>query len=120
MFLGLESARKAIKDLVEFEPEQAERTMVILISELEAYHFLLDQFPEKDIRYQRLALREEAYGKLVSRLCDEVKAGRAAECVPSIEVSQWEPALRLIGELNHKYEGMMNRSSQPPRFAANV
>jgi hypothetical protein len=41
LFLGLESARRAIADLVEFEPERAERTIVILISELEAYRFFV-------------------------------------------------------------------------------
>ena len=40
LFLALESARKTIEDLVEFEPEQAERTIIVLVSELEAYGFL--------------------------------------------------------------------------------
>ena len=40
LFLGLESGRHAIADLVEFQPEKAERTIVILISELEAFRFL--------------------------------------------------------------------------------
>ena len=34
-FLGLESARKAIEDLVEFEPKQAEDMITILLSELD-------------------------------------------------------------------------------------
>jgi uncharacterized membrane protein len=51
LYLGLESARKAVEDLVEFEPERAERQIVILISELEAYRFLREQFTDnKDIR----------------------------------------------------------------------
>ena len=44
LFLSLESARHAIADLVEFQPEKAERAIVILISELEAYRFLRSQF----------------------------------------------------------------------------
>ena len=48
LFLGLESARHAIHNLVEFEPEQAERTIIILFNELEAYHFLMTQFPDAE------------------------------------------------------------------------
>jgi hypothetical protein len=38
-FLGLESARKAIEGLVEFEPTRAENIFTILLSELVAYGF---------------------------------------------------------------------------------
>lgn len=120
MFLGLESARKAIKYLVEFEPEQAERTIVILISELEAYRFLREQFVDKqDIRHQRLDLREADYRKLVPSLCNVVEAGRASEGALSLdEPSQWEPALRLVPELKRKYDAVMAAPSQPYRLAA--
>jgi hypothetical protein len=59
-FLGLESARKAIKDLVEFEPTQAEDMITILLSELVAYGFLRQQF-RGDLRQRRLEARDEAY-----------------------------------------------------------
>jgi len=59
LYLSLESARKAIEDLVEFEPEVAERTIVILLSELEAYGFLRRRFDDPaDVRHQRIALRQ--------------------------------------------------------------
>ena len=84
-YLGLESARKAIGKLIEFEPDQAESEIVILISELEAYRFLCDQFVDKsDIRYQRLQLREAEYQKVMQRLRavrNTVRAGgEAKEC----------------------------------------
>jgi hypothetical protein len=113
MFLGLESARKAIGYLVEFEPEQAERTIVILISELEAYRFLREQFTaEEDIRYQRLKLREGVYPKLVIGLCGVVKAGMASS------FSDWEPASLLLDELNRRCGAVMNQPSQPRRLAS--
>jgi hypothetical protein len=113
MFLGLESARKAIKDLVEFEPDQAERMIVILISELQAYRFLREQFvDEEDIRHRRLELREPDYEKLVPALCDLVKAGRESK------PSDWEPAWRLVPELNRKCDAVISRSSQPSCLAA--
>jgi hypothetical protein len=65
LYLGLESARNAVCQLVEFEPELAERIVVILISELEAYCFLCGQFAKEDARRQRILLRERDYRKLV-------------------------------------------------------
>jgi hypothetical protein len=113
MFLGLESARKAIRDLVEFEPDQTERMIVILISELEAYRFLREQFAdEEDIRHQRLELREAEYQKLVPSLGHLVETSRAAT------PSDWEAAWRLVPELTRKYDAAMSRSSQPSRLAA--
>jgi hypothetical protein len=112
MFLGLESARKAIGHLVEFEPEQAERTIVILISELQAYRFLREQFTDPDdIRHQRLDLREADYRKLVPRLCDAVKAGTA-------QFSDWEPAARLVPELKRKYDAVVSQPPKPHRLAS--
>ena len=42
LFLMLESARKSLEELIEFEPEQAESKIMILLNELTAYCFLLD------------------------------------------------------------------------------
>jgi hypothetical protein len=81
LYLGLESGRKAIKDLVEFEPEQTERTIVILISELEGYAFLLQAFPAGDIHKRRLMLRWPAYERLVKEvrcLVDQGTKGRGS------------------------------------------
>lgn len=113
MFLGLESARKAIWCLVEFEPELAERTIVILISELEAYRFLSEQFGGvEDIRHQRLELRKVEYERLVPSLCDEVAASRAAK------PSDWEPAWRLLPELKRRYAAVMSQPLEPRRLAS--
>jgi hypothetical protein len=116
LFLGLESARHAILDLVEFEPEKAERTIVILISELQAYGFLCEQFTdEQDIRHQRLMLRVPDYLDAVPKLWRSVEANRDAEKIieggvtshEAGQVSQWEPALRLVPELKRLYEAAM-------------
>lgn len=115
LFLGLESARKAVADLIEFEPENAENTIVILISELEAYRFLCSQFTdEQDIRHQRLAMRACSYRQLVPKLCHLVESRRIAEKTRDEASadkfpasSQWEPALRLVPELQKKYKALM-------------
>jgi hypothetical protein len=111
-FLALESARLAIADLVEFEPERAERTIVILISELEAYRFLCKQYPdEQEMHHERIMLRSPEYRALVPSLCEAVEAGRALEKTNESrmassepqEVSQWEQAWRLLPELRRRY-----------------
>lgn len=73
-FLTFESARKAIRDLIEFDPNQIENTINILINELTAYQFLMEQFnatnrngPIEDFRHVRLHLRKDAYPAIVGR-----------------------------------------------------
>jgi hypothetical protein len=55
-FLALESARKAVRDLIEFEPNNAENTIMILIGELPLYGSLLNHFLKTDVRYARFAI----------------------------------------------------------------
>jgi hypothetical protein len=110
-FLGLESARRAISDLVEFEPERAERTIVILISELEAYRFLCDQFQGEDgIRHKRLMLRQPEYRRTVPPLIQSVEASRASETTDEGAVSRWEEAWRLLEELRKRTTPQCTRS----------
>ena len=51
------AARKAIRDLVEFEPTQAEDIVTVLLSELVAYGFLREHF-RGDLRQRRLQARD--------------------------------------------------------------
>jgi hypothetical protein len=116
LFLGLESARNALGELVEFQPENAERTIVVLISELEAYRFLRGQFnDEHDVYHQRLMLRESDYRRVVPKLRRAVEAGRSdhkddKNGTEPIERQLWEPAWRLLPELDKRYrEAVLNR-----------
>ena len=47
LFLSYESARRAIRELVEYEPER-ERLMTIFLTELQAYKFLLERFRDEN------------------------------------------------------------------------
>jgi hypothetical protein len=67
-FLALESARKAIEQLVEFEPTQAENKFTILLSEFVAYGFLRAQF-KGDLRHRLLEAREPYYRYRVPEEC---------------------------------------------------
>ena len=67
-FLAYEAAREAVKHLIEYEPTHVENTIVILLSELVAYDFLLTCFDANDVRYKRLALRGEGYRAIADTL----------------------------------------------------
>jgi len=93
-FLALESGRKAIKDLVEFEPTQAEDMVTILLSELVAYAFLRQQF-RGDLRQRRLQARDQSYRRDVPALRDLVMAGTGP---------QWDAAKDFAAEMMKRYE----------------
>jgi hypothetical protein len=96
-FLGLESARKAIKDLVEFEPTQAEDMVTILLSELLAYAFLREHF-RGDIRQRRLEARDLSYRREIPALHRLVTAG---------EGPQWEAAKDLATEMMRRFDRVL-------------
>lgn len=100
-FLGLESARHAITDLVEYQPEQAERLIVILLEELEAYRFLRSQFTDPHDRHTaRILLRAKVYERIVPQLIQLVQAAHIDE---NPGASQWEPASVFLEDLRERY-----------------
>ena len=96
-FLGLESARKAIKDLVEFEPTQAEDMITILLSELLAYGFLREQF-RGDVRQRRLEARDVTYRREVPALHRLVMAGQGP---------QWDASKDLATEMMKRFDRVL-------------
>ena len=117
LYLGLESGRKAMRDLVEFEPACTERTMVILLSELTAYHFLRQRYREPDeVHYSRLILRAPGYKRLVDALdaalkphrqrLGQVVAASGTERLPNREV-EWSRALLLWPELKARFDKLV-------------
>jgi len=115
-FLAMGGGRPAVGHLVEFEPEKAERTIIVLLSELEAYRFLCGQYTDPiDPHRLRIILREADYRHVVPGLRHAVEAARRAEVIPKgatpwdqpPNISQWEPAFRLLGELTERYEAAL-------------
>jgi hypothetical protein len=96
-FLGLESGRKAIKDLVEFEPTQAEDMITILLSELLAYGFLREQF-RGDIRQRRLESRDLSYRQDIPALHRLVMAGQGP---------LWDAAKDLSAEMMKRFDRVL-------------
>ncbi len=94
LFLALESARHAINDLVEFEPDQVERKIVVLLSELEAFEFLRGYYPVDDMHHKRIELRVPDYTAAVPGLREEVNNHKDPD---------WEPARVLLDELDRRF-----------------
>ncbi len=116
LFLGMEAARHAISHLVEFEPEKAERTIVVLLSELEAYRFLCGQYTDpNDAHRRRIVLRDQDYKHIVPGLRRAVETARCDEVIPDKPTrwdepapgSKWEPAYRLLDELDERYKAAL-------------
>jgi hypothetical protein len=126
LYLGLESGRKAILDLVEFEPDYTERAIVILISELTAYRFLREQFNTVgEMRHDRLVLRQVDYRGIVPALCKRVEDHKTAfsRLRPfgspenlADEARQWCAAYQLLHELNTRYERVSKLPVECPAY----
>jgi hypothetical protein len=110
-FLMLESGRKSIASLVEFEPEQVQYATTILLSELVVYKKLREICESEwrdsrdcDARYQRLVQRESDYRELVPAIFNAAHR-RTFETSSRRETDadRWAQADRLTNELNFRY-----------------
>jgi hypothetical protein len=97
IFLGYEAGRKAIHHLVEFEPGAAENTIVIMITELTCYGFLLGKL-KGDPRYPRLCLRGETYKEITPMLYLKIVSNHGKAD------GYWRPARELLPWLRERYE----------------
>lgn len=100
LFLGFESARNAVKELIEFEPTQAENILIILLTELVCYPFLCRHFKQDELRLSRLTLRLDDYDKEVCGLIATVDAHGDDD-------ADWTPAKRTLPELIERYNDML-------------
>jgi len=98
LFLAYESGRKAVEDLIEFEPTAAENTIVILLTELKCYSFLHTHFAPDDVRDARLKLREKDYRQEVPALYGRVTSPHGDN------EKDWIQANRTVSELARRYK----------------
>jgi hypothetical protein len=108
LYLAYESGRKAVDDLIEFEPYSSERKIVILITELPAYDFLLQRFDRGDSHYDRLDLRREDYLTDVPTLYWRVMDD-------SHDLHDWQPARRSAKKMALRYEAALGESMEDAR-----
>jgi hypothetical protein len=102
LFLGYESGRNAVKDLVEFEPTRAENIMIILLTELVCYSFLCTHFkdskePGDELRFARLELRESGYKSDIPELYRQVTSPHGEN------EEDWKSAKGTAPELAKRY-----------------
>ncbi|HEX9168588.1 MAG TPA: hypothetical protein VF886_06620, partial [Roseiarcus sp.] len=104
LFLVLESARKAIDQLVKYQPERALYNAGILLSEIIVYGFLWESYrkdalnnPYPNARFERLKLRKEEYLPIVAKLNNSI-AQHTNDYDPEKEV--WDKVAALLSELN--------------------
>jgi hypothetical protein len=101
LYLGYESGRKSILDLIEFEPTRAENIIVILITELICYSFLVDHFEKErkdDVRLKRLMLRRKQYLSDIPDLVWQVNSSHKSN------KEDWERAQYTTPELARRYK----------------
>ena len=102
LFLGYESARKAITNLTEFQPTCAEHIIIILLTELPCYSFLCKFLEHDKVRFTRLQLRQSNYESIVPALIETVNSG-----YNSNQRHYWAPAYGTIPELELRYHEAM-------------
>lgn len=107
LFLGYESARKAIDDLIEYEPNAAETKMVILVTELSCYAFLCEFFQKDQLRSARLGLREPEYKQVAPKLYQRVSAHEKDK--------DWQRAVQTLQALADKYKNAFGEKISGPR-----
>jgi hypothetical protein len=127
LFLGFESARKSIKDLIEFEPTRAENSIIILLTELVCFSFLCEYLKDSEIRVKDLERHELATGGKdalkLKRLGEEfevkfrrleLRAAEYEDLVPALiarvnddhgeSENYWLPAKRTVPELQNRFD----------------
>ena len=101
VFLGYERARKAVGDLIEFQPVRDENTIVILVTELKCYAFLRKHFADGGVRLARLKLRERGYLRDVPVLYYRVMSHKEDD-------EDWREAMSTVSELESCYDAVLN------------
>jgi hypothetical protein len=89
-FLMCESARRAVMELIEFEPNLEESKINILCSELVLFSYLLEVYNENDFRGKRLRIRKERYPEIVKDTLDATAKGQGIN---------WQRAMTTAEEL---------------------
>jgi hypothetical protein len=101
-FLMCESAREAVKELIEFEPNLEESKINILCSELSLFSYLLEVYNENDFRGQRLRIRK--YNAIVRETLAATAKGKG---------DKWERAVTTVEELKIRCSALSEKVIRP-------
>jgi hypothetical protein len=103
-FLMYESARGAVEELMEFEPDRAESLINILLSELVLFSYLSNKH-NYDYLKPRLYMRRERYREYIPKLLTKIKKHKH---------QTWARAQALAPELEARYTLMCEILSMKP------
>jgi len=96
LFLGFESGRKAVQNLIEYEPTRTDVTIMILITELKCYSFLLNTQESTRTLYARIKLREPNYKEIIDEIRNKVKEN-------ATQNGEWKKASVALPALEMRY-----------------
>jgi hypothetical protein len=99
LYLGHEGARKATKEMIEFEPTKAESIMIILLTELICFTFLSKLYQGDELRFDRLTFRMKSYKEDMDYIESNLKDRDEND-------KDWGPAVRTMPELRGRYNDM--------------
>jgi hypothetical protein len=115
LFLMLESARQAVDELTEFQPEHDETLVSIYCSELPLFAFLLAKYrgvPQADFKYQRLKLRIDGYDRAVANLVERIENLEVDMLKEGPAKETWRKAQTTCLELKSRYRHLWRVSQQ--------
>jgi hypothetical protein len=104
LFLGFESGRNAVQKLVEYEPTKTDVTIIILITELKCYSFLLEhEACTSEGLYKRIKLREARYKEIIDEISLKVALGLERLKKNPEPYSEWVRASLALPTLKARY-----------------
>jgi hypothetical protein len=120
-FLMYECARTSVRELIEFEPDQAENLVTVLCSELPLLAFLINRHrddPSTVFLYRRLCLRVADYRREVEDLLKQIDS-QAVSASPAVRKG-WSKAATTSAELRIRFEDFKKQTQAETRLLSNV
>jgi len=120
-FLMYECARTSVRELIEFEPDQAENLVTVLCSELPLFAFLINRHrddPTTVFLYRRLCLRVADYRREVEDLLEQIDT-QAVSTSPAVRKG-WSKAATTSAELRIRFEDFKKQTQAEARPLSNV
>jgi hypothetical protein len=111
LFLGYESVRKAVHKLIEYEPTKTDVIIMILITELKCYSFLLKTQESNKSLYARIKLREANYKEIMDDIRKKVKENAHQD-------GEWKKASAALPLLELRYEEVQAAGHKKTRACA--
>lgn len=104
-FLMYESARRALRELIEFEPDQSVAIVNAYCNELVLFSFLKEHYVE-EFQGRRLDMRIKNYATIYD-LADHIRTKYDEAIRKDKNINNWEKAHAIAPEMIRRYEAML-------------